>query len=605
MKVSDYIIDRLALEGIKDIFVLPGGGAMHLNDALARSENIRAIACHHEQACGIAAEAYGRIGLEGYPDFGVAMVTSGPGATNVLTPVVGAWLESLPVLIISGQAKTSDLVGERKVRQSGVQEVDSTKIVRNVTKYAKCVASSDEIQLTMETAFHLMKTGRKGPVWLEIPLDVQSMEFSPRPFDSLCSFGQCHEKYQKVEMSDILTLLKSSKRPLFIFGHGIRLSGAVGYLEKLIDRLKIPFCLTWPAIDYLPASHKLNMGSPGTVAQRFSNFAVQNSDLLISIGARLDKTVTAYNLSGFARDAQKVIVDIDPSELSDKEHLANTQLIKCDANIFVRELLDIDLNCRYDDWTSQCVSWKDRYSSKPQLSQKDASLSHTRFIQSLSDAIPENQIVVTGSSGLAIEFFYAGFQNKIGQRIIHTSALGAMGYCLPAAIGAAVASGTFVLAIESDGSFQLNLQELATIKAQNLKIAIIVMNNCGYASIRNTQNSYFEGRALASGIDSGLWFPSLEKIMAAYEIPYYKIVSSESLISLLTEKVFAERETVFVEVKLSKTEILQPKCSVVLGSDGKIVSMPLEDMSPLLPLSELKENMPAGVSPNSLLARNE
>ncbi len=598
MRVADYLMSHLADIGIDHVFVLPGGGAMHLNDGLACEPRITAVPCHHEQACGIAAEAWGRVAGK----FGVAMVTTGPGATNIITPVAGAWIESVPMLVISGQVKRADLLLDRPLRQGGVQEVDIVPIVRSITKYAVTVHDPATIRYHLERALHEMQDGRSGPVWLDIPLDVQAAQIDPAELTG-------HIPEEKAlpnlgaQIQRTLDLLATSERPLLLAGHGVRLAGAAKRFLALAESLDIPVATTWNALDLIPWAHPLCIGRPGVVALRAANFAVQNCDLLISIGCRLDNIITAYNPKGFARAARKIVVDVDPEEIAKLDMDIGLRL-PIDAGAFIDSLATHTrsmLSADRPEWRHRFADWKRRYAvceGKPFVT--EGPVSHYHFVSALSDAAPPNTLVSTGSSGLGVEAFYTVFRNKPGQRVFLTSGLGAMGYGLPAAIGACLASNRRpMIAVESDGSLQLNLQELATLKAQNLPICLMIMNNGGYCSIRNTQRNYFQERYLGIDPASGLWLPDLEKIAAVYGLPYQRITDGLEIDTALSEALALPRPCL-IDVRLIENETLAPKSAAIPQADGSMMSMPLEDMSPLLPLHQLEEEMLIPLLPQSI-----
>ncbi len=609
-RVADWVVRRVADEGVGHIFLLPGGGAMHLNDAITLEPRVKGVVCQHEQACGIAAEAYGRTGNPANPGFGVAMVTSGPGATNVITPVVGAWIDSVPMLVISGQAKRADLVGIRGIRQGGVQEVDIVKMVSSVTKYAVTVMDPLLIEEYFETALRLMRSGRPGPVWLDIPLDVQAAPVrlptrTPARVTSgssgaIGSISALTVQDGSEIIKPILDHLSKAQRPLVLAGHGVRLSGAASLFKDVIEKLGIPSVTTWNALDLLPYEHPLNIGRPGVVATRAANFAVQNCDLLIAIGARLDNVVTGYNLAGFARSAKKVYVDVDPAEISDKSSANLDATIQMDAKAFLEALGSQAQPVGSEPWRQKCLGWKTRFTqNEGKVFPNDGPISHAHFVDALSEAIPEDTLVATGSSGLAIEFFYAGFRNKSGQRTYLTSGLGSMGYGLPAAVGACLGNGSApMVAVESDGSMQLNVQELATLASLRLPICMIVMNNGGYSSIKNTQRNYFNERYIGTSIDSGLMLPDLRKLAEIYGLGYVKITDAQDLTGQLASALTLVRP-ILVDVKLIADESLLPKCSALPQPDGSMLSMPLEDMSPLLPREQLREEMIVPLHPTS------
>ena len=605
MRVADYLMHRLAEAGAEHVFLLPGGGAMHLNDALACEPRLVPVPCHHEQACGIAAEAWGRV----RESFGVCMVTTGPGATNVITPVAGAWIESVPMLVISGQVKRPDLLAGRPLRQGGVQEVDIVPMVKSITKYAVTLDDPQQIRYHLERALHEMRSGRPGPVWLDVPLDVQAAPIDP---DTLPGFTppEAAAASLDADAARLLAMLTEAERPLLLAGHGVRLAGAAKSFLALAEHLQIPVATTWNALDLLPWEHPLNAGRPGVVALRGGNFAVQNCDLLISIGCRLDNIITAYNPRGFARAAKKAVIDVDANEIN-KLDMDIDLAVKADAGQFIAALAAQTAvqkipAARPDPapWIARCRSWKERYPvNDGQPFPTGGPINHYHFVSALADAAPPDTLISTGSSGLAVEVFYTIFHNKPGQRIFLTSGLGSMGYGLPAAIGACLANGSKpMLAVESDGSLQLNLQEFATLAAQRLPICLIVMNNGGYASIRNTQRNYFAARHIGTGPEAGLLLPDLEKIAATYDLPFRRISDASELTPILDE-VAAHPRAMIVDVRLTPNETLSPKCAALPQPDGSMLSMPLEDMSPLLPLAQLQTEMLIPLLPQSLAAR--
>lgn len=602
IKVADFLIECLNRIGVQHVFLLPGGGAMHLNDALAKSENVIGVPLHHEQSAGIAAEAYGRVAQCG---FGVAMVTSGPGASNVITPVVGAWIESIPMLVLSGQVKRSDLIGDRPLRQTGVQEIQTSEIVKPITKFVVTIQNAADTPRILKLALSHMLTGRHGPVWLDVPLDIQASTIIVNDADFECLIPAKEHPDSLVEnnVSKIIAKLKTSTRPLFLLGHGVRLSGSAELFKKVCEEARIPCLFTWNAADLLEWDNELNVGRPGVVAARAPNFAVQNCDLLISIGCRIDNVVTGYNPDGFAPNAFKVIVDIDEAELS-RHPFPESLKINTDAKLFFEVFLrNLKGFSGPPDWIARCQNWKLKYPPLDGRSFETSKLSHFQFVDAVSDLIEPSTLVVTGSSGLAIEIFYMAFRNKKGQRFFLTSGLGSMGYALPAAIGACIANNsTKTYCFEGDGSLMLNLQELVSLKSLNLPICLFVMNNSGYASIRNTQKNYFEGRMLASDFDSGLDIPDFLELASAIGICCEKVETLKDLKKafLKTKQLVAP---IIIDVQLEVNETLTPKVSATPQRDGSMVSMPLEDMSPLLPLEVLRDEMIVDVNQRSIDVR--
>lgn len=599
-RVADYIFARVADLGVKEVFLLPGGGAMHLVDALGQNPDITFIPTHHEQAAAIAAEAYSRVN----ETLGVALVTTGPGATNALTAVAGAWIESVPLLIISGQVKRADMKDDSGVRQMGPQEVDIVSMVKPITKYAITVDEPENIGLYLDKALHEAMTGRKGPVWLDVPLDVQASLIEPEEL-ARDESNTDNESDCALELDEVIQLIQQAERPIILAGHGIRLSGAADAFKQLYEKTGIPVLTTWNSLDLIPYEHSLCAGRPGSVALRPANFAVQNCDLLISIGARLDNVVTAHNPQNFAQYADKVIVDIDASELK-KHQLPKARLIQANAKTFIEQLM-AELNdtpADYTDWIHKIADWKQRYPRcDGEKFPEQGEISHYHFIDRLSALTKANELIITGSSGLAVEVFYSTFVNKTGQRIFLTSGLGSMGYGLPAAIGGCLASGRKpVVSVEGDGSLQLNLQELSTLKSLNLPIRLFIMNNNGYASIRNTQRNYFDERYVATGQEAGLLIPDLVKLAEAIGLEAIRINDASELDEKI-QYVLDHPGPMLCDVTIIKDEALWPKVSAIPQANGSMISMPLEDMSPLLDLEILEREMLVGVSEASKQAR--
>lgn len=601
-RVADFIADFVAGLGVEHVFLLPGGGAMYLVDAVGKCKDLQVVACLHEQAAAISAEAYARVN----ENIGVAMVTTGPGATNAVTAVAGAWIESVPMMVISGQVKRADMLRDSPLRQGGVQEVDIVRMVKGITKYAVTVEKPEDIRIEMEKAAYLARSGRAGPVWIDVPLDVQGAPIDPEALPVWQGETAAPVTADfTAEIERLQSLLAEAKRPVLLAGHGIRLAGAARPFRELAERLGIPVVTTWNALDLLPYDHPLLVGRPGVVALRAPNFAVQNSDLLISIGSRLDNIITAYNPRGFAREARKVVVDVDRHEI-EKLDMDVDLPVEADAAAFLSAWL-LAKPAAHADWTAwktRCEDWKHRYPVNDGAPfPASGPISHYRLMDALSDAIPANTLVSTGSSGLAVEAFYTIFRNKEGQRVFLTSGLGAMGYGLPAAIGACFANGNKpMVAVESDGSLQLNIQELATLRAFNLPICLVIMNNGGYASIRNTQRNYFQSRFVGTGPEAGLMLPDLEKVAATYDLPFMRITDAAELDAKLRQAL-ATPGPLLVDVHLVTNEALAPKVSALPQPDGSMRSMPLEDMTPLLPLDTLRAEMVVNLTDLSLAAR--
>lgn len=596
MRASDWLMGALADAGARHVFMVPGGGAMHLNDALARCQRLKWIHCFHEQACGIAAEAYGRIA----GPFGVAMVTTGPGATNVLTPLAGAWIESSALIVIAGQVKRADMMKGAALRQRGPQEVDAVSMVRSITKYAVTVEDPARIRYHFEKALHLATSGRRGPVWLELPLDVQAAPVDPARLEGYvpeqtASGGDLHA-------AKVAALIREAERPLLLAGHGARIAGAADLVPQVAERFALPVATTWLALDLMPYEHRLSAGRPGVVALRTPNFAVQNADLLVTVGARLDNVVTAYSARSFGRNARRVLVDVDPNELG--KHDMPTELrVTADARDFLAALLAQAPAAppQRAPWLDRIAAWKGKYGplAGRDLPERGA-ISHYQLIEALSEALPESCVIATGSSGLGVEVFYTCFRNRPGQRVFLTSGLGAMGYGLPAAIGAGLAApGRPLVLVESDGSLMFNLQELATLRGLKLPIAIVLMNNNGYASIRNTQRGYFSGRYIATGPEAGVELPDFCAVAKSLGIDATVIDDAAALRDALASAL-ARPRPILIDVRLVRDETLSPKVASMPQPDGSMVTMPIEDMSPLLPLETLRAEMGALLAPESL-----
>lgn len=599
MRLADYLLARVRDEGVDTVFLVPGGGAMYLVDALGQNQGLRYVPTHHEQAAAIAAEAYSRI--NGH--LGCVLVTTGPGATNAITGVTGAWIESVPLLVISGQVKRADLMGDSGVRQKGPQEVDIVSMVKSITKYAVTVLDPSEIRFHFEKAVHLATTGRRGPVWLDIPLDVQAAQI-----DAAALKGYLPEtngaQNLTADAAAVIDLVNAAERPIILAGHGIRLAEAAEDFCVLYEAIGIPVVTTWNAADLISSGHRLSVGKPGTVALRPPNFAIQNSDLIVAIGARLDNVVTAYNPAKFGRYAAKVIVDVDPAELGKFSADMNIARAICaDAQDFIRAMLAQKSRIADKDrssWLERCSDWKVRYPiNDGALFPTSGVISHYHLTKVLADEIGEDTLIVTGSSGLAVEIFHTGFANKAGQRIFLTSGLGAMGYGLPAMVGAGLASrATSFVGIEGDGSLMMNVQELQTIRMLDLPLKLFLFDNGGYASIRNTQRNYFEGRYVGTGPEGRLCLPDFVALAKANGIASTRIVDAADLVSGVREAL-SRRGPLIVDVRLQTDEALWPKSAALPQPDGTIRSMPLEDMSPLLPRTEFRANMMVPLDPAS------
>lgn len=591
MKLSDYVVDKLADTGAKHVFFVPGGGAMHLNDSLGKSTRLEYVSNLHEQASAIAAEAYSKA----TGNFAICMVTTGPGGTNAVSGVAGAWLDSTPMIFVSGQVKRADLSTGLGVRQVGVQEVDIVSIVKPITKYAVTVLEPESIRYHLEKAIHLARTGRPGPVWIDLPLDVQGAtidETALKGYEPEPAAGADTAKL-KADVAKTIELLEKAERPVLLVGNGVRLARAVKPFQDLVEKLGIPVLQTWLGLDLVHEAHPLYFGRPGAVAPRGANFTVQNSDFLLTIGARLDYVITGYSHPNFARAAKKVMVDIDPAELAKMKTPIDVP-INADAGAFITELL-----AQWNDrpakpnaaWLERCRKWKKDYPIvQPSHLKETGRTSIYALADLLSEALPDGETVVSGSSGAGIEIFLHALRVRKDQRIIHTTALGAMGFGLPAAIGASIARGNArTVLVDGDGGFQFNIQELQTLVRTQLPLKMFVLNNDGYSSIRTSQRGYF-GRLVGADATSGLTLPDLMKQAASYGLPAVRIESFGELKAKIGEILASPGPTIIDLMVLPEEERL-PRIASRPTASGSMVSTPLEDLHPPLTREEFLANM--------------
>ena len=593
MRVADYIMDRLALLGVRQVFFLPGGAAMHLNDALGKHPDLEPVLGLHEQACGIAAEAAGKL----LGDVTACMATSGPGGTNLMTAALGAWLDSTPVFFITGQVKVADLKGDSGLRMLGVQEADIVTLVSSITKKAVTLRNPQDAAYVFDELEHAALTGRRGPVWLDVPLDVQGTEIDPSTlrradFDELTD--NADPAALEAQVSEALKLLSKASRPVIIAGSGVRLSGAQREFRSFFERVKVPVLTTWLGMDLIEDDHPLYGGRPGSIAPRWANFALQNSDFVLVVGARLDMAMTAYAHERFARGAVKVMVDIDEAEIR-KMRMEIAVPIVSDAGAFLKvanKVLDAGTALpSYDNWIKRIAEWKAEYPLlQPSHATTEGPLSLYQFSDVLSSVMKEGDVIASGSAGFCAELFLLALRLKRDQRCFHNRGTGAMGFGLPAAIGACVASGRKrTICVEGDGGLQFNSQELATLASLKLPVKCFVINNGGYASIRTSQAGYFN-RLVGADATSGLLLPDLSKLADAYGVPYVRIASGANLKHEL-EAVLNTDGPVLCEVMVLPEEPRIPRVATRRLDNGKMESSPLEDLFPFLDRDELKRNM--------------
>ena len=591
-KVSEFIADYLAGKGVTHVFTVTGGGAMHLNDALGHHERLTCIYNHHEQASAIAAEGYTRMSGR----LAAVCVTSGPGGTNAITGVLGGWLDSIPMFVVSGQVKRETTIHATKVplRQLGDQEYDIVASVRPMTKYAAIVLDPADIAYHLEKAYHLAVNGRPGPVWLDVPLDVQAAIVDTdglRHYDPESDDGDKTVRYDTSLTNAIVEKLKTAKRPVLLLGTGVRLADCRDDVLRFAETARIPIVTAWNAHDLIWDDHELYCGRPGTVGTRGGNFIVQNCDLLLVLGCRMNIRMISYNYKDFARGAYKIVVDIDENEL--KKPTVNIDMpIWADLRDVVGDLLKADLAAvcseSHEKWIAWCRAVNARFPAVlPEYRGEGTPLNPYVFVSDFFQGLDDDDQVVCGNGSACVIGFQAAVI-KHNTRLFTNSGCAAMGYGFPAAIGACVArGGRRVICIDGDGSFQMNLQELQTVVYNRLNLKILYLNNNGYHSIRQTQQNLFKGRPLVGVCDgNGLSFPQAERLAYAYGIPFIR-VACESDVQKLLQKM-KDDGPLFAEIVVDERQFFAPKAASKRLPDGTMVSAPLEDMAPFLPREELK-----------------
>jgi acetolactate synthase-1/2/3 large subunit len=589
IKVSDYVIRRLEELEVGHMFMLPGGGAMHLNDSLGSSEKIKFVCCQHEQGCAIAAEAYARVNNK----IGLLMVTTGPGGTNALTGVAGAFLESTPMFVVSGQVKRLDMIRDQGLRQQGMQELDIISVVKPITKYAALVDDPQMIKYHMDRALYEAMHGRKGPVWLDIPLDVQASMVEE---EQLPGFIPEEEKIPDIDalVLEVIDRLNESERPVLLAGNGIRLADGISEFEELLQVLHIPVLTTWNGIDLIEETNPLYYGRPGGLGHRYANFIQQNSDFFLSIGARLNLLQTGYNFDGFARAAVKIMVDIDDAELH-KINVRPDIPVCADAKLFMKTLL------KYQDkiqkkprkaWFDYADRLKKKYPIvQPQYWQQPELVNTYCLLDVISKQMTADDIYVSGSSGSCIDISMQTFRVKKGQRVFCTKGLASMGYGLPSTIGACLAGGRKrTVGVNGDGGFVMNIQELETIRRLRLPIKIFVLSNRGYGAIKATQTNIFQKHFVACDEGSDLSLPHIADIAGAYGLKTVQINTNAELEDKVKE-VLEYDGPVICEVFTPIGLTAMPKQVSYKRKDGQMESKPLEYMNPPLDEKELEENM--------------
>lgn len=588
-RVVDYIADFLVDHNISDVFTVTGGGAMYLNDAFGHHPSLHCTYNHHEQASAMAAEAYARIDNK----IAAVCVTTGPGATNAITGVVCGWMDSIPMLVFSGQARyaTTIYASGLNLRTRGVQEFDITGSVGNMTKYCQLVTDPTSIRYVLEKALFLATHGRPGPCWIDIPMDIQGATVETNDLTGYTPEYQNNPIDAEVAWS-IIDRIKKAERPVIFVGNGVRLAGAHDSFLTLVDRLNIPVVTGMSSVDAIASNHRLYVGRNGNTGDRAGNFAVQNSDLLLSLGSRLSFFQTGFNYQTWARAAYKIVNDIDDQEL-EKDSINADMKVCCDVKDLIEALLrELPEPLKEKtEWVKQCAVWKQKYPVVLDKHRNDTQPNIYAFYDSMTRKLgAEDRLVISvGTSRVAGS--QASYITE-GMRLITNPSTASMGYCLPAAIGVCVANNkkkTYL--VTGEGSFQMNIQELQTIVHNKLPIAIFLMNNQGYHSIRMTQHSFFGEPLVGVGPESGdLSFPDLSKLAPAYGIPYMKCDKMEDMGAGINWTLENEGPCI-CEMMLSTKQVTEPKAASKRLPNGSMVSAPLEDMAPFLPENELRKNM--------------
>ena len=564
MRVSDYIIQYLRDKYNTDtIFTVSGGGCIFLIDSLGHTEGVNYVATHHEQAAAIAAEGYARMNNK----LGACIVTSGPGATNAMTGTLCSWLDSIPVIVISGQVNKELTTNytRQPLRQLGDQEYNIVESVKNMTKYAVQVNDANDIRFHLEKACTLATTGRPGPVWLDIPLNIQSAEINPEQlhgYNEFIEFPQASE----LDIEQVITKWNNAKKPLLLIGNGVRLSGGVNELRELLTKTNIPTISAVNGNDIVTSDYEHYCGRFGTHAQISANKLLSECDFLLSIGSRLYVRQTGYNFKGFAKQAYRIYVDIDKNEL-DKPTLFPDHKIHSDAKDFINKLLQEDINVSNLEWLAECKESNKAPKVLPRHRNKKDSASVYAFIEQLSKVLPKDHHVVT-SDGSANVVTMQVMDLTGNQRLITNTGCAPMGYGLPAAIGAAIHNK--IVCIEGDGSLHLNIHELQTMKHYNLPIKLIVINNDGYLSIKVSQKIFFNGNYVASEKNSGVSFPNYEKVIKAYNLPYYSIKDNNTIQPTLN-KFLSQEGPCVLEIFTDPDEFHEPKVVAKLDAEGKFI----------------------------------
>lgn len=594
--MSDYMAKFIHQLGVSHVFTVSGAGDLHILDSIRRHPELQYICNHHEQASAMAAFAFSRA----TKNIGVCLITTGPGATNAITGMIDCWVDSVPGLYISGQVQRKYMIGNLGIRQNGIQEINIVDMVKPVTKYAACIDDPTKIRWYLEKAVYEAKSGRPGPSWLDVPMDIQSAivdEENLEPFQPGPNpLAACYE-ISKEKIESVISYIENAERPLLLVGYGVKAAGAESLIQELYEHWPVPICVGWNGIDLCATDHPRYIGRFGTYGQRAANFTVQNSDLLISIGSRLNITQTGYVYDEFARAARKIFVDIDRNEL-EKFPTAPDMALHTDARVFIQALIDrfkanpLQLKTReIKSWVNKAVSWRKRYPvNLPEYKNDTNHLNSFTLIDILTSELGENEVIVPTASGSGFTSFHQAANIKKGQTVFTSNGFAEMGFDIPGAIGAAVATGKNVWQTTGDGGVQMNIQELQTLKHYNLPVKLFIHSNQGYLTIRHTQNGLFKGEYSGSSEGSGVSLPNFEKLVKAYGLSYFKLKNARQAKGII-KKMRETKGPCICEVLMDPEQLLVPKTSFKILPDGKLVSPPIEDLFPFLDRDEFLSNM--------------
>jgi acetolactate synthase I/II/III large subunit len=588
IKVSDFVVKFLVEKGVRDIFLVSGGGIMHLVDSVGKNPDMRYYCNYHEQACAHSAEVYSRVTGK----IGSCLVTTGPGGTNALSGVASAWVDSIPIIVLSGQVRRDLIADYTRVRQRGPQEGNVVEMARPVTKYAVTILDPHRIRYELEKALYLAASGRPGPVWLDFPLDIQGAEINEEELEAFIPpIVNDIRNHLEEQVRQFIRIAREARRPLFLLGNGIHIAHAEALLAELLERMPFPIVLPNCAKDLVPESHPRYMGVFGTAGQRRANFAIQNADCVFFLASGINVTKTGFNYNNFASKAKKIIVDIDEAQLY---HQVIQPDFGIQANVydFLNELLrqtktDSLQFFPSPKWLEACARWKAKYPIILEEFYQDTDhVNSYVFVDKLSDLLSQNDLVVAGN-GIDEVSYWQAFKVKPGQRTMISGNWGPMGWDLPAAVGACIGSRRRTICLSGDGSLQWNVQELLTIKHYHLPVKIFVFNNQGYTNIRLTQENFF-GRFVGADESTGVSNPDFSHLAAAYNLSYSQIRNNSEIEEGIKQVLQTEGPTL-CELNIAIDQGITPKASAFRREDGTLESRPLEDMAPFLPREEIWE----------------